>query len=188
VLAAVGNAMLAWLDGATSLWVLVGSNTLVGLGLSPMMTLTNDLILSSAPPERAGAASGISETGAELGVALGIAVLGSVGAAIYRGHLGVALPGGIPAEAAAAARETLGGAVVAASQLPADAAAALLDVARTGFVAALHVGAITSATASVGLAVLTIALLRNVRLGEPTPGGPDPADADAAVAPEPAVR
>jgi DHA2 family multidrug resistance protein-like MFS transporter len=163
-----------------------------------MMTLTNDLILSSAPPERAGAASGISETGAELGVALGIAVLGSVGAAIYRGHLAAALPAGVPAGAAAAARETLGGAVVAASQLPADVAAALLGVARTGFVAALRVGAITSAVASVGLAVLTIVLLRGVRMGEPPPAGPGPADVGdglpdpngpgTAAAPEPAVR
>jgi DHA2 family multidrug resistance protein-like MFS transporter len=184
-LAAVGNAMLAWLDGSTSMWVLAAANVLVGLGLSPMMTLANDLILSNAPPERAGAASGISETGAELGVALGIAVLGSVGAAIYRGHLAAALPAGVPAEAAAAARETLGGAVVAAGQLPDDTAAALLAAARAGFVEALQVGAVASAVASVGLAALTVVMLRNVPVGEPTPGRPDAADADAAVAPEP---
>jgi DHA2 family multidrug resistance protein-like MFS transporter len=74
---------------------LAGGNVLVGLGLSPMLTLVNDVILSNAPPERAGAASGISETGAELGVALGIAVLGSIGAAIYRAHLATALPAGV---------------------------------------------------------------------------------------------
>ena len=71
-LAAIGNFMLAQIDGGTSLWVLVAGTVIVGLGLSPMFTLANDLIIGSAPPERAGAASGISETGAELGIALSI--------------------------------------------------------------------------------------------------------------------
>jgi DHA2 family multidrug resistance protein-like MFS transporter len=165
VLAAVGNAMLARLDGASSLWLLVAGNTLVGLGLSPMFTLANDLIIGSAPPERAGAASGISETGVELGVALGIAVLGSVGTAVYRAHLASALPAGLPPEAAAAARETLGGAVVAAAELPGQLGAALLEAARAGFVEALQLGALVSAVASVGLAVLSLLLLRGVRTG-----------------------
>src|SRR5499433_241022 len=82
------------------------------LALAPVFTATTDLIVSSAPPERAGAASGISETGAELGGALGLAVLGSIGLAVYRGHLASALPPGIPSQAAAAAQDTLGGAVV----------------------------------------------------------------------------
>ena len=73
--------------------------------------LTTELIVGSAPPERAGAASGISETGAELGGALGISILGSIGVAIYRGDMADGLPAGVPAEAADVARDTLGGAV-----------------------------------------------------------------------------
>ena len=45
--------------------------SIISLGLAPVFTLTTELIVGSAPPERAGAASGISETGAELGGALG---------------------------------------------------------------------------------------------------------------------
>ena len=41
-----------------------------------------DLIVGSAPPERAGAAAAISETSSEFGGALGIAVLGSVVTAV----------------------------------------------------------------------------------------------------------
>ena len=94
-------------DGLTE--ILIGS-VVISLGLGPVFGLTTEMIVGSAPPEKAGAASGISETAAELGAALGIAVLGSVGVAIYRaGHAG--LPTGVPAAAAAAARDTLGGAV-----------------------------------------------------------------------------
>jgi DHA2 family multidrug resistance protein-like MFS transporter len=42
--------------------------------------------VGSAPPERAGAASGISETSSELGGALGLALLGTIGTAVYRGQ------------------------------------------------------------------------------------------------------
>jgi MFS transporter, DHA2 family, multidrug resistance protein len=56
---------------------------LQSIGLAPVFTLTNDLIMATAPPERAGAASGISETASELGGALGIALLGSLATAVY---------------------------------------------------------------------------------------------------------
>jgi DHA2 family multidrug resistance protein-like MFS transporter len=183
ILAAVGNFVLTRLDGATSLWLLVAGTVMVGLGLSPMFTLANDLIIGSAPPERAGAASGISETGAELGIALGIAVLGTVGTAIYRAHLASALPAGVPAEAAAAARETLGGALVAAGQLPAELGAALLEAARAGFMQGMQVGAMSSAIAAVALAALTMVLLRDTPTGAGSHDASGPTDA---VGPEPA--
>ncbi len=80
--------------------VVVGS-VLISLALSPVFTLTTELVVGSAPPEKAGAASGISETGAELGGALGIAILGSIGAAVYRSGLDT-LPAGLPSQAAGA--------------------------------------------------------------------------------------
>src|SRR5436309_3330211 len=104
---------------------------------SPLFTLTNDVIIGSAPPERAGAASGISETCAELGCALGIAFFGSIGVAIYRGVLGGVLPAGLPTNLTQAAISTLGGAVVTAQQLPGDAGAALVGAARDAFVRGL---------------------------------------------------
>jgi hypothetical protein len=54
--------------------------------------LTAELIVGSAPPERAGAAWGISGTGAELGGALGIVILVSIGTAAYRSGLASRLP------------------------------------------------------------------------------------------------
>src|SRR6266540_2956996 len=86
-MAAIGLAVLTQVGGSPNadLAILAGASLVVSLGLAPVFTATTDLIVSSAPPERAGAASGISETGAELGGALGIAILGSIGVAVYRG-------------------------------------------------------------------------------------------------------
>jgi MFS transporter, DHA2 family, multidrug resistance protein len=163
-MAAVGLGVLTRVGGSADLAILVAASAIVSLGLAPVFTATTNLIVGSAPPERAGAASGISETGSELGGALGIAILGSIGVAIYRGGLADALPAGVPAQAAAAARDTLGGAAAVARQLPADAGAALLAASREAFTTGLQVTAGISAVVAVGIAVLATVMLREVPL------------------------
>jgi MFS transporter, DHA2 family, multidrug resistance protein len=163
-LAAVGLGVLTQVGGSpdADLAVLAGASLLVSLGLAPVFTATTDLVVSSAPPERAGAASGISETGAELGGALGIAILGSIGVAVYRGGLADTLPAGVPSQAAAVARDTLGGAVGVAAQLPAELGAAVVAAAREAFTQGLQLTAALSATVAVVIAVLATVLLRAV--------------------------
>jgi DHA2 family multidrug resistance protein-like MFS transporter len=136
----------------------------MSLGFGFTFTLTADLVVGTAPPERAGAASAISETGAEFGGALGIAVLGSIGMAIYRNHIADSLPPGIPAEAMDAARETLGGAVTVASGLSDQLGLALLDSARLAFIQGLHMVATIGMIGFASLAVLTVILLRHVEI------------------------
>jgi MFS transporter, DHA2 family, multidrug resistance protein len=192
-LAAIGLGVLTQVGGSpgADLAVLAGASLAISLGLAPVFTATTDLIVSSAPPERAGAASGISETGAELGGALGIAILGSVGVAVYRGELADHLPAEVPSQAAAIARETLGGAVDVAARLPEDVGAALLAAVREAFVQALQLTAGLSAAIAVGTAVLATVLLRGVPAssqatpGEPPATAPQPA---AAARPEEAVQ
>jgi DHA2 family multidrug resistance protein-like MFS transporter len=132
------------------------------LGSAPVFTMTNDLIIGSAPPERAGAAAGISETSAEFNGALGIAVFGSIGVAIYRGALGDAALTGVPPEAIDAAMDTLGGAVAVSSDLPPRVAAELLGAAREAFMAGIHVCAAISTAGSLAMAAFVWAKLRGV--------------------------
>jgi len=177
--------------GSDDLAILAAASLVVSLGLAPVFTATTDLIVGSAPPERAGAASGISETGTELGGALGIAILGGIGVAIYRGELATNLPAGIPSPAAAAARDTLGGAVGVAHQLPADAGAALLAAAREAFTMGLQVTAAISAAVAVGIAVLATVVLRGVRGTSQAAPGEQPAIAtepDTVAQPEEPVQ
>lgn len=164
-LSAVGFAVLSRVDGASALAVLVTGSVVMALGVASAGTLGTDLIVGSAPPERAGAASGISETGTELGSALGIAVLGSVGTTVYRSQISDTLPEGLSYEVAETARDTLGGAVAAADELPDRIGGPLLDAAREAFTQGLHLTAITSAVLVLGMAILVLVLLRGAQPG-----------------------
>ena len=165
VIGAVGFGILAQVDGDSGVALVVTATLVFTLGMGPLFTLTNDLIIGSAPPERAGAASGISETGAELGGALSIAILGSIGTVVYRNEVGAGIPAGVPPEEASAARDTLGGAVAAADELPAPLAAELLDGAREAFIQGMQVAALSSAVLAAVTALLAAILLRRVRGG-----------------------
>jgi DHA2 family multidrug resistance protein-like MFS transporter len=179
-LAAVGLAMLTQVGAVGGLAPLIAGSVIISLGLAPVFGLTTELIVGSAPPERAGAASGISETGAELGGALGIAILGSVGVAIYRGELADRLPAAVPAQAAVMVRDTLGSAVAAAAQLPDRLGAAVLQTAREAFVQGMQLSSAIAAVAAVGLAVFALVMLRDrpaAATGAPEDGEADAADA-----------
>ena len=156
----LGLFLLTQVGTTNGLLLLVVASVVISLGLAPVFGLTTELIVGSAPPERAGAASGISETGAELGGALGIAILGSVGAALYRGGFASTILTGLPPEAATAAKDTLGGAVGVASTLPAGTADTLLVVARTAFVDGMHVAAAIAGVIGLGLAAFAYLTLR----------------------------
>jgi DHA2 family multidrug resistance protein-like MFS transporter len=171
-IAGLGFAVLTLVGGPQAAVTVAVGWTLWALGGSAAATLTTGSIISAARPERAGAVSALAQTGAELGGALGIAVLGSLGAAIYRGMLSSALPAGISPELAAAARDTLGGALSVASQLPDAAAAATLVLgAQDGLTTALHVTCAIGAIVSLASAVAAAYYLRQ-RGSEPewTPG------------------
>jgi DHA2 family multidrug resistance protein-like MFS transporter len=162
----VGLALLTQVPTQGGLVPIVIASVIVSLGLAPVFGLTTELIVGSAPEERSGAASGISETGAELGGALGLALLGSIGVAIYRGNLATTLPAGLPAEVATAARDTLGGAVGVAASLPSATADALLVAAREAFVNGMHVAAGIAAVVGVGLAIFAFFALRDQAVGQ----------------------
>jgi DHA2 family multidrug resistance protein-like MFS transporter len=108
ILVVVGGLALA----AIGLIVLVEVDLVVGslvfaIGLSAVPALATAMVVGSAPTDRAGAAAAISETGAELGGALGIAVLGSFANAIYRHHPG-AVGESLAQASTAAARAAFG--------------------------------------------------------------------------------
>ena len=79
---AVGFALLTQV-GAHGLPLLVTSYFTMSLGVGPLTAICPDLIVGTAPPERAGLPS-LSSTSAEFGGALGLAILGSLGVAVYR--------------------------------------------------------------------------------------------------------
>ncbi|MGH8184960.1 MAG: MFS transporter, partial [Steroidobacteraceae bacterium] len=166
-LAAIGFAVLMQIDGPYALAFCVLGYVILSLGLAPVFTLSTDLIIGTAPPERAGSASGLSETSSELGGALGIAVLGSLVTAIYRSMM-ASQPPGVPPAAAQVARDTLGGAVTIAADLPAQSGTALLAAARDAFTEAVVLAVAVNAVLAIAAAVVTLTLLRKAGAVQPS--------------------
>jgi MFS transporter, DHA2 family, multidrug resistance protein len=154
--AAVGLTALVFVSDGATLAVLVAGSLVMGLGAGAIGTVATDVILGTAPPERAGAASGISETGGELGGALGIALLGSIGTAVYRSQVADSIPADVGPEAAAAAQDTLGGAVGAGTGV----SPGLLETARDAFVDGLQLAALTGAVLMAVTAAAAALVLR----------------------------
>ncbi|WP_395105008.1 MFS transporter [Actinomadura sp. SCN-SB] len=161
VIAATAYALCVGIGQDTSYWgVLVPLFLMSGVGMGMALTITGDTILATVPKERSGAASATSETGTELGGALGLAVLGSVLNAVYRGT--VALPEGLPAGAAHAAGDSLSGAIGAAAVLPARLAGPVAGAARDAFMNGMHAALACSAGLAAAVAVFALVALRDV--------------------------
>ena len=178
-----GLLLVTQADASGGLAVLVTGFVTINLGAGPIVTLGTDLVVGSVPPEKAGSAAAMNETAGEFGFALGIASLGSLGTAVYRARFDDSVPAGVPGDTVEAAREGLAGAVAAADQLPAGAAAdrtvaALLDAAEAAFTSGMHVVAGLSAVAVAVFAVVAVVLLRHVRpSGEAPPPPPSTGEA-----------
>jgi len=129
----LGFALMTQVGGPNSIYLLVGGIVVMSLGMTPVVALATDLIVAAAPPERAGAASAISETSIEFHGALGIAVLGSVLTVIYRNAMASVLPADLPPDVLETARSTLGGAMNVATTLPPQLQSLLVDSARTAY-------------------------------------------------------
>ncbi|MGO4613311.1 MFS transporter [Nocardia sp. 2YAB30] len=132
---AVGNLMLLGVGVHGGLWWYLTGSTVAGIGYGLAFTLVSDVAVSSVPPERAGSAVGISETSFELGNALGLALLGSLAALVFRS-------GG---DYAATLGETI---------QRADGNAALIESARASFVSGMHIAVAVGATVLMAMALI----------------------------------
>jgi len=151
VLAVPGYLTATQVQADSPLWFALTGPSVVAVGVVAAMTLVADLALGTIPAERAGTASALLETGQEFGGALGMAVLGSIGTAVYRSELP-----GVPD----AARETLGGALAVAGQLSGEAGQTLVHSARAAFTSGMHGAAVAAAVVMAVAAALTPAILR----------------------------
>jgi RNA polymerase sigma factor (sigma-70 family) len=175
VVAAFGLLVQAQAGPTDGITAVVAGLTLAGVGISPAMALTMNLIMGATPAEKAGSAASLSETSGELGVALGVAALGSVATVVYRSH--VQIPAGAPDTVDHAARQGITAALTVAQQLPGTLRAGLLDAASTAFTAGLTTVAEFGAVVFIALAVLAAVAFRHVpatgTAGAPAAGSPE---------------
>jgi ABC-type antimicrobial peptide transport system permease subunit len=140
-----------------------------GVGMANVMPPVTESVMASLPRERAGVGSAVLNTVRQVGGALGVAVLGSVLAAVYRERIGDL--DGLSEPAQAAARESVAGAYGVAAQAGPNAPA-VIGAANDAFVTAMHWAAAGSAViAVVGIGVV-LAWLPRRSLSYDSPAAP----------------
>lgn len=155
VIGALGLAALGLAEGLPNYLGLGIALGIIGLGTGMAMTLSTDAVVSAAPPARAGAASSIAETAYELGIALGIGVLGSLQTALYRSSLEI--PAGTPPEAEAAMQDSLASAAGVLGGSP-----ELLSISQDAFTHGMQVTAFIAAALLVVAAFIAWRLIPSV--------------------------
>ncbi len=149
LISALGNLGLLALGTDSPIWIYLVATTVAGVGYGIIFSLVSEVAVASAPPERAGAASGISETSFELGTSLGLAIIGSLATVVFRDN--------------ADGRDfgpTLGDTLHRAQSLGSVERTDLIDTAQAAFVDGLHVAAATGAGLLVMVAVVVAVVLR----------------------------
>lgn len=144
-LAAVGLVLLSAAESSHALLWVILALVPVGVGIGMAETLSVDAVVGAVQPTKAGAAASISETAYELGVALGIAILGSIMNALYRNHL--ELPEALSGEARAVAEDSLAGALAVLDP-------ASLSLAQDAFASGMQVTTLIAAAVLVVAAVV----------------------------------
>lgn len=160
VFTVAGYLIVAVVAPGQHLVPLMLASMLVGMGIGAAETISNELILSSAPSAKAGAASAVSETAYELGAVLGTAILGGIITAVYRGLFVV--PDGVPSAIGDQARETLAGAYSAMQGLAEPTASALWTAATSAFESGVAITSFIGAGLVAVAAVIGAVTLRKV--------------------------
>lgn len=144
--AAIGLAIIALTPATSGLAFILVGGIIMSAAITAVMTLATDTVVTTAPHDRSGAASAIQETSSEFGGALGIAIMGSIGAIVYK--MSLELPSGAPA----IVEESFASAVEVSSTVSRDIAIPLLDTAAKSFVAGLSTVATIGAVSMILLA------------------------------------
>ena len=159
-LSIVGYALLA-VSGAGDVIAVVIGFAFVYLGLGAIAALGTDMVVGAAPATKSGSAAAMSETVQELGLAVGVAVLGSLTTVVYAAEMEA--PGGVSLETRDQLTESLSGALSVSEEVPDQ----VIEAARAAFTTGVNVASAVAGVAILMAIALCLTMLRRVRpLGE----------------------
>ena len=158
---AAGYIGIALTTGPDTLLPTILASVSLGIGVGAAETVSNELILSAAPADKAGAASAVSETAYEVGTVLGTSIIGGLLTAVYRTTID--LPASLTPSLADAARETLAGAVAVAEQVGGTVGEAVRTAAAVAFDHGVSIAAAIGAVLVVAAAVVAATTLGRSR-------------------------
>jgi EmrB/QacA subfamily drug resistance transporter len=160
VLVAAGLLAASRLGAASDYWQIAACMALMATGMALVMAPATESIMGSLPPAKAGVGSAVNDTTREVGGALGVAVLGSIASSGYVHSIGRLVDGaGVPAAAARAIEDSLGGALAVAGRVGGAPGAALADAARDAFVGGMQTTLVVAAGVALLGALVALAFL-----------------------------
>ncbi|MBF6475330.1 MFS transporter [Nocardia abscessus] len=150
-------AALTPVDAESGYAAFAGPLVLMGLAIGLSVSPATDTIMDAFPERLLGVGGAVNDTSVELGGTLGIAILGSLLASAYSDEIGPAVEGRLPADAADAAQDSIGGALLVAQSIGEagmpEQAAQLVSAADAAFA---HAVSHTSLIAAIVLAIGTV--------------------------------
>lgn len=132
VIVAGAMSVLAMIDTGSGYGHVALALSLLGVGMGTAMAPATDSVMGSLPLAKAGVGSAMNDTTRQVGGALGVAVLGSILASSYASSMAPEASS-LPPEAAAAASDSIGGALRVAAGIG-ESAAPLVEAAKSAFI------------------------------------------------------
>jgi MFS transporter, DHA2 family, multidrug resistance protein len=162
-LSLIGYALLATAGTDSAVSVVIGF-AFVYLGLGAVAALGTDIVVGAAPAAKSGSAAAMSETVQELGIAVGVALLGSLTTAVYRSQ--VQAPSEVTSEVAGHVSDSLGSAMTVSDRISPDT----IQGAQEAFITGLNVASLSAGAAIAAVTALCLLMLRHIRpIGETQP-------------------
>ncbi len=143
VLGAVLISISFW-DPHTEYWVIGLTFFCMAFGMGNVMAPSTDAVMGAVPEANAGVASAMNDVTRQVAGAFGVAVIGSVMNTVYSGRMEDVVTR-LPAEAATAARDSVGAASRIATMLPGEIGTRLAEAAGAAFSDALGVAVLVAA-------------------------------------------
>jgi DHA2 family multidrug resistance protein-like MFS transporter len=138
-------------EGPAGLLALAAGSVLATGGVGAAFPFLMNDVISHAPPERAGSAASFAQTANELGIAMGLVILGSIGTVFYRSRLTIDVG------------HADGSWVDGINQATGDNDGVLLEHVRHAFTSGFHAAALTGVVVMAIVVVLTVGALTGRR-------------------------
>jgi hypothetical protein len=143
---ALALALQTTLDTGSSTLHVVLVTIVLAAGMANVMAPATESIMGSLPRAKAGVGSAVNDTTRQMGGAIGVALIGSLLASVYRSDVRTGLAGsGAPASLVEQASSSVQSGVAAGRELGGALGQQVVTVSHQSFVSGYHVGVVVAA-------------------------------------------
>jgi EmrB/QacA subfamily drug resistance transporter len=143
---ALALALQTTLDTGSSTLHVVLVTIVLAVGMANVMAPATESIMGSLPRAKAGVGSAVNDTTRQMGGAIGVALIGSLLASVYRSDVRTGLAGsGAPASLVEQASSSVQSGVAAGRELGGALGQQVVTVSHQSFVSGYHVGVVVAA-------------------------------------------